>query len=196
MGEKKEVASKKGGASVGAKWHLLEDDVSPSEELKSFLLPGEHVVYNAEDMFFTNKRIIKHRADWWARTFHFFYSTFEDIDLRHLTGMKAKNVINLRLFFCGLAVMFLGPIAFFFSVVPGLGGLGRFLNIYFVEGLGLPGLFLVGFVLVFCSLILRDRVIEFYSHGLVIRTCHFHDEELVKVRELQHLRLSRLGLDK
>ena len=67
---------------------------------------------------------------------------------------------------------------------------------YFVEGLGISGLFLIGIVLIIAAVVLRDRIIEFHGSNTVIRTKHFHDDELMKVRELQHLRMRRIGLDK
>ena len=175
---------------------LLHGGEGMEEEVKEYLLPNETVAYQAEDMFFTNKRVIKHKHNWCARTFHYFYTTFEDLDLRYLEAIKAKNVINLKLLFWGLVIMLLGPISIFIASIPGLGGFGQFIETYLVEGLGLGGLLLIGLILVASAVILRDRVIEFIGHGTTIRSRHFHDDELVKIRELQHIRLRRLGLDK
>lgn len=194
MGGKKEV-----GPSPQEAVHqqvLLEDHSEFEKQLKEFLLPGEVVVYRTHDVFLTNKRLIKHRVDWYARAFHFVYSSFEDLDLRFIESIKAKNVINLRLFMLGLLVILLGPVAMFFALIPGAEGVGLFLVSVFVDGLGLGGLLLIGLVLVVSSLLLRDRIVEFWGHGVVVRTRHFHDVDLVKVREAQHLRLMRLGLDK
>ena len=75
--------------------------------------------------------------------------------------------------------------------------LGDFLVKNLVDGLGLGGLLLIGFVLIVAGMLLRDRVIEFRGlGGAVIRTKHFHDEELQKVRELQHVRWRRMNMDK
>ena len=198
MGEKKEVGEKK--VQPPKKGHLkyfsMKGDLHLNEKLKGFLLPGEVVVYQAADLFFTNKRLIKHRVSKAAKFFHFFYSTFEDLDLRFIESIKAKNVINFKMLFLGLLVIALGPLASFLSAIPGIGGIGDFIGNTLVVPLGINGLFLIGVILIVAAVILRDRVIEFWGHGVVIRTRHFHDDELVKVRELQHLRLTRLGLDK
>ncbi|MBW2982926.1 hypothetical protein KY327_01330 [Candidatus Woesearchaeota archaeon] len=193
MGRKEEVDAER---ESPRKEFLLHGGEGMEEEVKSYLLPNETVVYQAEDMFFTNKRIIKHKHDWFARTFHYFYTTFEDLDLRYLEGIKAKNVINLKLLFWGAVIMLLGPVSLFLTAIPGLGGFGEFIETYLVEGLGLGGLLLIGLILVGSALILRDRVVEFEGHGTRIRSRHFHDDELLKIRELQHIRLRRLGLDK
>lgn len=179
------------------KHHLLKPMKAMEEDVQPYLLPGEHVVYQANEMFFTDRRIIKHKHTWFVRTFHYFYSTFEDLDLRFLESIKAKNVINLRLLFLGLFVMLLGPIGLFIGLIPGFASVGDFLVKHLVEGLGLGGLLLVGFVLIIAAMFLRDRVIEFRGlGGVIIRTKHFHDEELQKVRELQHVRWRRMNMDK
>lgn len=178
------------------KQHLLKPLQELEEDVKEFLLPGEHVVYQSHEMFFTDRRIIKHKHDWFMRTFHYFYSTFEDMDLRFLESIKAKNVINLRLFITGLVIMLVGPISMLVGAIPGLEKVGSFLVKLFVDSIGLGGLLLIGLVLVGASIILRDRIIEFKgTGGSIIRTSHFHDEELQKVRELQHVRWRRMNMD-
>ncbi|MBN1275476.1 hypothetical protein JXA12_04270 [Candidatus Woesearchaeota archaeon] len=194
MGDKKEVAGEKPRPSE-AKHFLMKPMKGMEEEVKGYLLPGEHVIYQAAEMFFTDRRIIKHRHDWFARTFHFFYSTYEDMDYRFLESIKAKNVINAALLFWGLFAMLLGPISIVLGSIPGLGWLGEVIMSTFVDGLGISGLLIIGSVLVIAGVILRDRVIEFHGLNTVIRTTHFHDEELLKVRELQHLRWRRVGMD-
>ncbi|MBD3209020.1 hypothetical protein GF367_01205 [Candidatus Woesearchaeota archaeon] len=195
-GKKKGVKHRKLRPSE-KKRYLLKPMKSMEQDVKEYLLPGEHVLYQAHEMFFTDRRVIKHKHGWAARTFHYFYSTFEDLDLRFLESVKAKNVINLRLLFWGLFVMLLGPISMVIAAVPGLGWLGSFLMEFFVEGLALGGLLLIGFLLIIAGLILRDRVIEFRGMGgTTIMTRHLHDAELVKVRELQYLRWRSMGLDK
>lgn len=193
------MANKKSGASKNHaetfKQHLLRPSKASEADVKSYLVPGEHVLYQAKQLFFTDKRIIKHKHNWWARTFHFFYSTFEDLDLRHLESIRAKNVVNLRLLFWGCVVLLLGPIAIFFGAIPGLVWLGDLL-MSLVDGLSLGGTLLIGIILVVAAMILRDRVIEFHGFNTVIRTHRFHDEELQKVRELQHMRLRSLGFEK
>lgn len=197
MGEKKELGEK---SDQSPKSHLkhfsMKRDLELGKKLEGFLMPGEVVVYQAADVFFTNRRIIKHQTSVVAKTLHYFYSTFEDIDLRFVESIKAKNVINFRLFFTGLVFIFFGPIGLFLGLIPGLEGFGSFITDFIVSSLGLGGVLAIGLILIASAITLRDRVIEFWGHGVVIRTKHFHDDELVKVRELQHLRLSRLGLDK
>lgn len=195
MGGKKEVGVQLEQPPVQKRF-IMKGGVHLNEKLKGFLMPGEVVIYQAADLFFTNKRIIKHNPSAIAKALHYFYSTFEDLDLRFLESIKAKNVINFKLFVIGLIVIFLGPISAFFGAIPGIEGLGEFIAKHIVDNLGLGGLLLIGVILIASAIVLRDRVIEFWGHGVVIRTKRFHDDELVKVRELQHLRLSRLGLDK
>jgi len=159
--------------------------------LKSMLLKGESVAYHAQDIYVTNRRIIKYRVGLWARLMHFFYNTFEDLDLKHLESIKAKNVINLRLLGWGFFVLLLGPIAYVVSAIPGIGPIGDYVLTHIVDDLGLGGLLIIGIILIICSLLLRDRVVEFYGQGSVMRAKHFVDEELVKIRELQLGRLKK-----
>lgn len=167
------------------------------EDVKPYLLPGEHVVYQSHEMFFTDRRIIKHRHGWLERTFSHYYSTFEDLDLRFLESIRAKHVINRCLLFWGLFVMLLGPISMVIGAIPGLGWLGRFLMDVFVDGMGLGGLLLASLALVIAGVIIRDRIIEFRGlGGAVIMTTHLHDGELQKIRELQHVRWRRMNMDK
>ena len=180
----------------GKKQHLLRPSKASEADVKDYLIPGEHVLYQAQQLFFTDKRIIKHKHNWWARTFHFFYSTFEDLDLRFLESIRAKNVVNLRLLFWGCVVLLLGPIAMIIGAIPGLAGLGDFLVNVIVDGLSIGGTLLIGLILVAASVILRDRVVEFHGLNTVIRTHRFHDEELQKIRELQHMRMRSLGMEK
>ncbi len=159
--------------------------------IKQLLSSGEHVVYHSDDIYLTNKRIIKRRTTWWARTFHFFYETFEDIDYKFLGSIKAKNIINLKLFSIGLIIILLKPISDFIGAIPGLGFLSSGLLEPIADNLGLGGMILIGLILIVSSLLLRDRVIEFYGSNSVLRARHFFDEELVKVRELQEIRLKK-----
>lgn len=193
MGEIKEVGLRK---PSGKQQHLLKPLPGMELEVKDYLLPGEHVVYHAGDIFFTDRRIIKHKQSALTRHTHFFYRSFEDLDYRFLESMCAKNVVNLRLTFWSVFVFLLGPIAFFLGSIPGLRWLGEFLMLVLVDGLGLGGIFLIGVVLLVAAVVLRDRVIEFRSSGTILRTKHLPDTDLVKVRELQLIRLKRLGLEK
>ena len=193
MVEKKEVSKEE---PVEKRHFLMKGSVTMEKDVKPYLIPGEHVVYQAEELFFTDRRIIKHKHNWFARSFHFFYSTFEDLDYKFIESIKAKNVINLKLLFWGLLIMLLGPVTVFIGSIPGLGKFGEFIMTYFVEGLGVSGLFLIGFVLIIAAVILRDRIIEFHGTNTVLRTKHFHDDELMKVRELQHVLLRRIRQDK
>lgn len=191
------VSQKKHMRPSEKKHHLLKPLKEMEDDVKPFLLPGEHVIYQSHEMFFTDRRIIKHRHGWFARTFHYFYSTFEDLDFRFLESVKAKNVINHCLLFWAVVVLLLGPISMVIAAIPGFDWLGVFLMTYLVEGMGLGGLLLTGLVLIIASVILRNRVIEFHGlGGAVIRTSHLHDEELQKVRELQHVRWRRMNMDK
>jgi len=163
---------------------------TPAHEaaIKHVLVSGESVAYHANDIYITNLRIIQYRIDVLARLFHYFYNTFADLDLRHLESIKAKNIINLQLLFWGSFIILLGPIAALISLLPTIGGIGDFILDYIVTPLGLPGVLLLGVLLIVAAVILRDRVIEFYGQGPVIRVSHFDDEELVKIREIQRLR--------
>lgn len=161
------------------------------EFLSTLLVPGESVKYHDHDMYITSQRIIRYRENKHRNFFHFFYHTFEDLDLSSLEAIKAKNVMNMRLFVIGLIVMFLGPIAAFISFIPGISFIGLFLLYTVVMDIGLGGLLLLGVILVAASLIIRDRYIEFHGGGTVIRSRGFYDEELVKVRTLQKALLGR-----
>ncbi len=174
--------------------YLIPSSLHLETELRHLLLPGEQIMYQSDDVFFTTRRIIKHRADMWAKAMHFFYNSYEDMDFSDLQSIKAKNVINLRLLFLACVTLLLGPIGNFFMALPGKGIIGGFL-LELQQSLGLSGVFLVALVLVISAMILRDRIIEFWGHGVVIRTRHFHDDELLKVRELQRVRLKQIGMD-
>ena len=177
------------------KQHLLQPPKNLEQEIKEFLLPGEHVIYHAKEMFFTDRRIIKHNSGFWPRATHYFYTTFEDLDLRFLESIKAKNVMNLTLLFWGLFIISLGPISTLVSAIPGLALLGKALQ-FLVEGLQLEGMILIGIICIITASILRDRIIEFHGlGGTIIRTRHFHNDELQKVREIQHVRWRRLNAD-
>jgi hypothetical protein len=107
------------------------------------------------------------------------------MDLASLESIKAKNVLNFKLFLSGLLVMLLGPIGVFFSALPGLEQLGYFITDVIVSDLGLGGLVVLGLLLIVSSLIIRDRFVEFRSAGSIMRTRGFSDEELQKIRVVQ-----------
>lgn len=174
--------------------YMIPSTLELEAEMKHWLLPGEQIMYQSDDVFFTTRRIIKHRVDKWAKAMHFFYNSYEDMDFSDLQSIKAKNVINLRLLFLACVTLLLGPIGNFFMALPGKGIIGGFL-LELQHALGLSGVFLVALVLLVSAIVLRDRVIEFWGHGVVIRTRHFHDDELLKVRELQRVRLKQIGMD-
>ena len=176
------------------KKHLFKSSIQKEKELSPYLIPGEVVMYHADDIFFTDRRIIKHRVDWWSQAFHHHYATFDDLDYRWLESIKAKNTINKPLFTLSIVTLLLGPVGIFFAIIPGLRWLGIGI-LWLCSALGIGGILLIALVLLVTSLILRDRVIEFHAHGSLIKTKHLHDDELVAIRELQHLRLRRLGLD-
>ncbi len=183
---KKEVEDKKEESIHRAKFHPARDD----SVIKALLTSGEQVVYHSWNVYLTNKRIIKKNTSWWSRMFHFFYETFEDLDYRYLTSIKARNVINLKLFITGLIIPLLGVIAGILDAIPGLSIISKEILWPLVNDLGVFGLILISLIIIISSLIIRDRVIEFYgSDGSVLRANHFYDEELVKVRELQELRM-------
>lgn len=191
---KKETTHKMKVDASDKKTYMLPSSLHLEESVKHMLLPGEQVMYQSDDIFFTTRRIIKHKEGHWAKFMHFFYNAYEDLDFTDLQSIKAKNIINLRLLLLACITLLLGPIGNFFLALPGNGALGNFfLELHYT--LGLSGLFLIAIVLIISAMILRDRVIEFWGHGVVIRTRHFHDDELLKVRELQRVRLKQIGMD-
>jgi len=142
--------------------HVLKPSRSKQDkELQHMLVPGESVAYHAKDIFFTNFRIIKYQTGWWSRSMHYFYNTFEDLDLRFLESIKAKNVINMGLLAWGIVIMALGPIAHFISAIPGIGSIGDFLLTYIVQDIGLVGLILLRVLLILCLMVLRECIIVF-----------------------------------
>ncbi len=165
--------------------HKATDD--HDEFLKSLLLGNETILFHCDTIFFTNKRIIKTHIGWWSKIFHYFYSTFEDLDYQFLESVKAKNVINLKLFIAGCIVLLLGPIAAILEAIPGISAIGLFITKYVVNSLQIEGIILIGIILIGASLLLRDRFIEFHGSNSVLRASHFSDEELKKIRELQYI---------